>query len=258
MRRIISILFALAVSLLLGACAVAEAPQNTTIETSQDTTASTTQSVAAQHSELYIKGVSVKQMQHYFNEVVLNAEYTENASQASLVQKWTEPIYYDFQGNVTDEDLVVLNKLFAQLNEVKGFPGIAPAGTGKTANLTISFLDAADFQKNFADVVNGEDAYGAAQYWYYNETNEIYSGRIGYRTDISQNERNSVFLEEIVNVLGLSDTEKRTDSIVYQYSNEAVELSAEDWAIVKLLYHPLMQSGMDEAACKLIVGQLYY
>lgn len=89
-------------------------------------------------------------------------------------------------------------------------------------------------------------------------SNEIYSARIGYRTDLDQMTRNSILLEEIVNMLGISDTLLREDSITYQYSNENLALSDVDWILLKLLYHPEILCGMDARSCGEVIEELYY
>lgn len=210
------------------------------------------------HSGLFIEGISTEQMIEYFNEVVLRVEYSSGDGDASLVQKWKEPIYYHIEGSATDKDLAVLNGLFSQLNDVAGFPGIFPADSEHFVNLIILFLEESDFNLRFSSVINGETADGAVQFWYYTETNDIYDGQIGYRTDISQEIRDSVLLEEIVNLLGISDTVLRDDSITYQYSSDALVLSEVDWVILKLLYDPRIECGMDIDACRSVLEELYY
>jgi hypothetical protein len=148
--------------------------------------------------------------------------------------------------------------LFAQLNEIPGFPGIYAREEGEPETLMIGFWDPENFNMYFWDFLNGEDAYGATQFWYYNDTNEIYTANVGYRTDIDQSTRTSVLIEEIINMLGVSDTVLRTDSIVYQYSNDNTALSDIDWLILKLLYHPEIQCGMDLDGCRTVIEELYY
>lgn len=268
MRKIFCVLTGFALIFGLFGCVVPQPPQASTAATTESTTQATTEaapstapttvSTAPLHTELYIVGVSTKVMLKHFNEVVLQVEYSDGTGNPSLVQKWTEPIYYCTLGNPTDEDIQVLEKLFSQLNQIEGFPGIYPAENESTSNLTLSFLAPAEFRDQFSGVVNGEDAYGATQFWYYTDSNQIYNARIGYRTDIPQEERNSILLEEIVNTLGLGDSENREDSIVYQYSNTNLQLSQVDWVILKLLYSPAIECGMDATACEAIIERLYY
>lgn len=213
---------------------------------------------APEHSELYLPEYSAQQIFDYFEEVVLHTEYSEGDGNTALVQKWSMPICYRIYGNPTEDDLAVLNDLFVQLNEVDGFPGIHAATDEEMENLTISFLSPEDFSLSFSTFLNGEDAYGANQYWYYTDTNEIYTANVGYRTDLDQITRTSILIEEIVNVLGISDTVLRENSIVYQYSNDNLAMSDVDWVILKLLYNPIIQCGSDYDRCRESVLELYY
>lgn len=238
------------------------APETTVPETTvPETTAAQTTAAPTTlppHSDLYLEGLDVEEVLRYFHEVVLQSEYSDDTGDPSVIQKWLQPIRYCIFGEPTDEDLVVLNNLFDQLNQIPGFPGIRAAGEEEYPNLTISFLDAESLLEIYADVVGDSDAWGACQFWYYTDTNEIYDGRVGYLTEIEQIYRNSILLEEIVNVLCITDTEERTDSIVYQYSNDNLCLSDVDWLILKLLYHPRIECGMDADQCEAVIRELYY
>ena len=210
------------------------------------------------HSELYLEDCSLQQITEYFEEVVLNVEYSDGTGDDHVVQKWRSPIYYRIDGSPTDTDINVLNALFEQLNAVDGFPGIYPAADDQAGNVSISFLDEDAFNESFSNIIQGEYAFGAVQFWYYTDFNELYSARIGYRTDIEQSVRNSVLIEEVINILGITDTVLRPDSITYQYSNEASELSDVDWVILKLLYNTSIRCGMDAQRCEEIIAELYY
>jgi len=267
MKKAIFISLILALAILFCSCSILtpivdptstgtnEVPSSTATATSPSTDATAT---APQHSDIYLPKYTVTQIIKYFKEIVLNMEFTDNPDAAALVQKWMVPINYRIYGQTTDEDMITLNTLFAQLNEVDGFPGIYEAEEGAIENLSIYFMDRAGFNESFANVVHGEDAYGAAQFWYYTATNDIHTGRIGYRTDLAQEVRTSVILEEIINVLGISDTVLRPNSIVYQYSDANTELSNVDWVIVKLLYNRAIECGMNTDQCTKIIKELYY
>lgn len=261
MKKAIMILLILA--LLSGCQAPGEPttmPPTTVPATTEPQIAETTlpPTTAPLHSPLYLEGYGLEEVLLYFNEIVHQMEYSDGTGDPALVQKWLFPIRYSILGDPTEEDLRVLEELFAQLNEIEGFPGIRPAEEYETSELTLSFLDPQAFRESFSDVVNGEDAYGATQFWYYTDTGEIYSARIGYRTDLDQTERSSILLEEIVNTLGVSDSLRRSDSIVYQYSNDNLSLSPVDWLILKLLYHHAIEPGMTESETNAIIAELYY
>ena len=279
MRTLFCIVLLLSFAMGLCACTNAEltdgiTPQATHQEPNAETSGETTptndtanetvtervptEQTSPPHSQLYLPGYTALQIWQYFQEVVLDMEYTDGTGDPTLVQKWTSPIRYRIYGTPTDEDYAVLTDLFAQLNAVPGFPGIYAAAEEESENLTLSFLQSDDFRNQFSDVIHGEEAYGAAQFWYYTATNEIYTARIGYRTDVDQNVRNSILIEEIINTLGITDTVLREDSIVYQYSDENTVLSDVDWIILQILYDPAIQCGMGAETCAIVVQNLYY
>ena len=98
---------------------------------------------------------------------------------------------------------------------------------------------------------------GGVTFWY--DYDRIYDATICYRTDLSQTVRNSVILEEIYNGLGpAQDTSLREDSIIFSGYSEPQALTAVDELLLRLLYHPQMQCGMDTAQCEAVIRQLYY
>lgn len=230
-------------------------PETTVPETTIPATTAPTEPL---HSTLYREELDIEQVLTYFQEVANQIEYTDGTGDPSLIQKWLSPIVYRIHGNPTQEDLQVLSEFCNRLNAIPGFPGIREAQEYEPENLSLSFLDSDAFRENFSDAVHGEDAWGATQFWYYTDTNEIYSATIGYRTDIPQADRSSIVLEEIVNTLGFSDSELRPDSIVYQHSNENLSLSDVDWLLLELLYHPDIDCAMDAEMCEKVIRDLYY
>lgn len=233
-------------------------PETTTPTEPVTTTPTEPETTQTVHSELYLEEYSVEQVIEYFEEVALDMEYTDGTGNTSLVQKWTEPIYYRIYGDATEEDLAVIDGLFTQLNTIPGFPGIYPPAEGDIHHMALNFMDQQTFQDTFSDFILGESAYGAVQFWYYTATNEIHTANIGYRTDVNQQERNSVLVEEVINGLGITDSVLRPDSVVYQYSNDNTCLSDMDFLILQLLYDPAIECGMDAEACRNAIRQIYY
>ena len=206
------------------------------------------------HSELYIDWLSVEDVIRYFNEVVLDAEYI-NDGDATLLQKWVNPITYWIDGEPTDEDLARMNTIVATLNAIEGFPGISEGGSEWTSTLQIYFCTQ---QEMINRMGFGDGLDGAVTFWY-NGYNEIYSAVICVRTDLNQFLRNSVLLEEIYNGLGpVQDTALRSDSIISQSYNEVQQMTKIDLLILQLLYHPDMKCGMTAAECEAVIRQLYY
>jgi len=278
MNRIIPILLALMV--LLSGCAPSEpAPETTappttlaSTETAVPTTlppAETTlpeteppettvpETEAAtedSHSWLYIPGLSVEDVILYFNEVCLDAEFTDSGDPSKL-QKWMEPIYYTLDGPATAEDLETLTAFVEFLNTIDGFPGIYEAEAVEQANLNICFRTKEDLVTLMGSNFAGCD--GGVTFWY--TDNVIYTATVCYATDIDQTVRNSVILEEIYNGLGpVQDTGLRPDSIIYSGYSQPQELTEIDKLLLILLYHPALECGMDAESCEAIIRELYY
>lgn len=206
------------------------------------------------HSEFYIPGVSAEDVILYFNEVCLDAEIS-NGGDPSLLQKWDIPIRYILHGDWTDEDIVVLSEFAAWLNTIEGFPGISETKDPGNATLRIHFCSQSEMLSLMGDDYVGMD--GAVTFWYMD--NKIYDEIICYRTDLDQYLRNSVILEEIYNGLGpVQDTMLRPDSIIYSEFSEPQCLTQIDQLLLKLLYHPQLQCGMNAAECEAVIRQLYY
>lgn len=211
-----------------------------------------------EHSELYMEKYAVEDVIKYFNEIVLNTEYSTGTGDSTLVQRWDIPISYRIVGECTLEDQQVLDGIFAELNSVYGFPGVSKAQEYEEPNLYIYFEGREELHDRFLDFVQGEYVDGVTRYWYYEDTNNIYTGTIGYWKDMTEQVRKSVLLEEVINCLGLGDTVLREDSIVYQYGSEITTLSDMDWLILKLLYNPRIRCGMGVVECEEIIRELYY
>ena len=208
-----------------------------------------------EHSELYIPGVSTEDVITYFNEVCLDSEYMVSES-SKLLQKWKAPITYEIYGEATEEDREKIASFAAELCEIEGFPGMYEAH--KFPNLKIFFCPYEEFASHVGDFANNELLDGAVTFWY-DDVGNIYDAVICYRTEIEQNLRNSVIIEEIYNGLGpIQDTVLREDSIIYQYYTEAQEMSDIDLLLLKILYSPELECGMNAEECAEIIRQLYY
>lgn len=212
------------------------------------------QETLPEHSSLYLENVPVEDVITWFNEVALDAEFS-NGGDAALVQKWEVPIAFAVHGDYSEMDWATLARFTQWLNTLEGFPGISEAQSPENANLHIHFTD----QQGLTDILGPDfwDNDGGVTFWY--ADNAIYDEVICIRTDLDQEIRNSVIMEEIYNGLGpVQDTALRTDSLIWQGFSVPQELTAVDELILKLLYHPHIQCGMDARQCEAIIRALYY
>ncbi len=209
-----------------------------------------------EHSALYLPGVSVDDVILYFNEVCLQAEFV-NSGDPSRLQKWEAPIRFICIGDCTETDRNALLGFVGWLNTVEGFPGMEETDEPEQANLRIHFCEGEEeYLLLMGDNFPGTD--GGVTFWY-DGMDVIYDAVIGYRMDVDQEIRRSVILEEIYNGLGpVADTDLREDSLIYSGFSAPQSLTEIDELIMKLLYHPEMQCGMDAEACEAVIRQLYY
>ena len=279
MKRMLALLLALLLTAVLSACSPAPEPvippatESTTVPAAEPTTepatapatlpatepstAPVTEPAPAStevHSELYIQDLSVEDVIRYFNEVVLDAEYT-NEGDATLLQKWAAPVTYWIGGAPAEADLERIGDIVQTMNAIDGFPGFVEGESEWDSAMQIYFCT---HQELIDRMGFGDDLDGAVTFWY-NGENEIYSAIICLRNDIDQFLRNSVLLEEIYNGLGpIQDTALRDDSVIAQSYNEVQQMTAIDLLILRLLYHPDMKCGMTAAECEAVIRQLYF
>lgn len=226
----------------------------TTAPATAPTTTPTTVPTTAPAPSMVLDGVGAEEVITYFSEVCLDAELFA-VGQPNLLQKWMGPIMYTVSGAPTREDLDTLQTFFAWLNTLEGFPGIVEATAEPLSDLNIHFVDEAQMLAIMGDGFGGLD--GAVTFWY-NGDNAIYDAVVCIRTDIGQQVRNSVIIEEIYNGLGaMQDTSLRPDSIIYQGYSEPQWLSPVDELILRLLYHPDMKCGMTQDQCAQVIRSLY-
>lgn len=256
MKRILCILAG--VTLLLSACGIPQPPETAATETTAATTVPETTEVTTvpttEATEPPAQWPAVEDVISYFNEVCLDAEFTDGGD-ASLVQKWTIPISYRIYGEYSPEDLEVIKGFEDWLNTLEGFPGMGEALEGTEENLSVYFCEGAEFEDHLGEQYVGLD--GGITYWYDGD-NQIYDAIICYRKDMDRQTRNSVILEEIYNGLGpVQDTELRPDSLIYAGFSTPQALTDIDRLLLRLLYHPDITCGMDAAQCEAQIRRLY-
>ena len=206
------------------------------------------------HSPLYIEGLSTDAAVLYFEEVCLDAEIVNSGDPARL-QKWDAPILYQVLGDPTAEDLDTIRRMEAWLNSVDGFPGIREAQSHEYAGMDIFFCSSREMADRLGDWTWGCD--GGVTFWY--DMDVIHTATICVRSDIDQELRSSVILEEIYNSLGpVQDTDLREDSIIWSGFSQPQWLTAEDMLLIRLLYDPSLVPGMDAGQCADAIRAIYY
>ena len=232
-----------------------ESETETVTETETETTTAVTTTLP-QHSPLYIEGVSTSDMIRYFAETVLSAEYGEDNGNKNLVQKWETPIRYYIHGLYSSSDAEKIDEFFDFLNTIDGFPGAKRVGLTDDFNFEIDFITRLNMEVQLRKV--DESCAAFTTFNYYTGTNNIYKTKIIYCIDIPEEQRRSVIQEEIVNGIGMAnDTEERTDSVIYQYSNYNT-VNDVDTVLLKILYSDKIKCGMDYDRAAKAIAEIYY
>lgn len=194
-----------------------------------------------------IRGYSLAQVQHYFNDIALS---DEAKTCTDIVRKWLKPITVYIIGTPSESDWQVMEKLFEDMNAIEGFPGISIVSSEEDANF-IGYFYAEDEYVSLMDEIKGyRRSNGTSQLDWSEESGVISGGLFAVRSDLDDALRHTVILEEIVQAMGLqNDSYAHPDSLFYQKYHENTDLSDLDWIIFRILYHPMIQCGMNYSQC---------
>jgi len=169
-----------------------------------------------------------------------SAEYGDEKNRLT---RWTEEILIYAGGDPTQEDLFMLDDFIGQLNSgVENLPLIRRVPSRARANITMYFVPLSEMARYVSGYV--DQSLGMVTYWYLDD--ELYEAEIGIVSDVTtQEERNHLIQEELVNGLGLgNDQTLYENSIIYQYAADAACLTDIDWLMLKMLYSELLSPGM--------------
>ena len=256
MKKATAIILILMIFLQLAACS--KPHRDVLSESTEPTIPETTiltEPTLPPHADWYIPEISADDIIGYFNEVALHSEYATGTGDATLIQKWEQPIYYGLEGDYTQEDMDTIREFADFFNGMTGSPGMYETNDPLQRNLRICFTDS----KGIVEILGNHFEYadGGVTYWY--DDDRIYDSTICIATYLEGTQRRSVLLEELYNGSGLSqDTILRTDSLIYAYCDDAQWMTPVDQLLLMLLYHPQIQPGMDAAQCEQVIRTLYY
>ncbi len=179
----------------------------------------------------------------YFTEVALKSEFNDNNE--GILHRWGNPVLVEVRGDSTEEDLKVLDQIIAELNAINALPSISRVTTGGNYIFTFSLLD------DMAEAVSGyvEGNWGFVSI-FWDRTGDIDYAEAAIATDVmSQEERSHIILEEFVQGFGmLNDPYDYPDSIFQQDWTLVQDLMPIDWAVIRIVYHPALSSGLDSNA----------
>jgi hypothetical protein len=172
-----------------------------------------------------------------FNDVVFKTE-SGVGSGGKPVVKWTTPIEIYLHQDPGADVLRRLDTLTAQLSRLSGLP-IRRVATKAQANLQLYFLPTAEIRNRMnAPRLNcGGKLRGKRGEWTITSADVFISTENPART-------NHCLVEELSQILGLTNDTRLTDQTIFNDSSTRKALSIPDQILVKTLYDAALKPGM--------------
>ncbi|MBR2413722.1 MAG: DUF2927 domain-containing protein [Clostridia bacterium] len=180
----------------------------------------------------------------YFSEIAF-ADEGEGAIGAA--RKWIKPIYYEIYGTADEVDVAVIRWASEYLNGIKGFPGMFAATATNKANVKFYFGNMAFVQNALG--ITDNTVQSCTRIFYNSDDYRIQLAKVGVITDTTSREtRNSLILEEVLQMLGLNQNSLNYPQSLFYKANALPQVPDElDLSVVRLLYSPVIKSGMNKA-----------
>ena len=192
-------------------------------------------------------GYNRGQVYRYFKEIALS---DEPQHYKDVVRKWAIPVRFYAEGDIDELVEEVLQSLIEAMNAVEGFPGIVRVYNLDEANLIGYFYTDETFFVRVRDYGGNKFTNGLSSLEVNDQNYSITSGLIMVRNGMSEVRRRSVICEELIQAMGLqNDSYSYPDSLYYKGYNETPEPNELDWTVLRILYHPLIQPGMNFNQC---------
>ena len=184
----------------------------------------------------------------YFKEVALGFDSNQSPN---VTRKWFTDMKIYIDGSPVDTVLAKVVSIITEINQLTsdGFQ-IEIVADSASSNCYLFFGNEDDFFALFPET-RSNTSFDLAFFSVRWNNNEINDAKIFINNeDSTLEQRFSVLREEITQVTGLTrDSPLYPNSIFYDIPTDAgyaQEYSALDRELIKLLYHPLMEVGLDE------------
>jgi len=192
----------------------------------------------------------------YFNEVALGFEF---GSASEVTRKWKADMKIFVGGNKQQELMTELQTIIGEINTLAsdGFSASVVTDTLQS-NFYIFLGSGGDYAKKFPAlstlVLSNWGLFNVS----FHGSNEIYNGYMYVDTDRSNStEEKHLLREELTQSLGLAkDSNRYPDSIFQANWTTTIEYSDIDKDLVRLLYHPSMQTGLDRSKCAEVLREI--
>ena len=216
--------------------------------------------------EVYTPTIYEKELIDYFKEITLQSEYDYNPQK---VIKWREPMMlYVKKDKEFKPQMFIIKKTINEINRLAtdGFKIILTEELSKS-NAILYLCNkekVADLDRQFYKILTDDidyDITGLAYSEFDTRTHIIDKALIFVNTEYDLGIQEVTILEEITQSLGLAfDSKSYTNSVFYidksEQSYKTKEYSKIDKDIIRLLYHPKMEPGLDSIGINRVIKKI--
>ncbi|WP_452598508.1 DUF2927 domain-containing protein [Pontimicrobium sp. MEBiC01747] len=203
---------------------------------------------------------------NYFKLIALQSEYDDNPQR---IIKWEQPmVLYIIKDKEYKPQVSVIKKTISHINRLAtdGFK-IVLTNDYSISNSILFLCNKEHVKKldeHFYEILSKDIDYevsGLAYSEFDMKTYVIKKSLIFIDSEYSFESQEATILEEITQSLGLAfDSEKYPNSIFYQKKYEQQNIIKEysdlDKDIIRLLYHPIMKSGLDSIKVERVIKRI--
>ncbi len=179
----------------------------------------------------------------YFMEVALGSEWgTSNQT----VRKWNQNLRIKVSGSRTNADNATINRVIGELNELIDGSGVQLTLDNNNPNVEIIYAPETEFSRLEPNYVPGNLGF----FWTYWNGGALNRAKILITSTnrVTQRERSHLLQEELTQVMGLMrDSWRDQDSIFYQGWTNVNQYTADDRAIIQILYLTNIRPGMSRS-----------
>jgi hypothetical protein len=192
----------------------------------------------------------------YFSEIALGFEF---GSASEVTRKWKMDMKIFVGGNKQPELMTELQAIIGEINALAtdGFSASVVTDTLQS-NFYIFLGSGAEYVKKFPALSNLVLSNWGLFNVSFDAANEIYSGYMYVDLDRSNSvEEKHLLREELTQSLGLAkDSNRYPDSIFQASWTATTNYSDIDKDLIRLLYHPSMQIGLDRSNCEDLLREI--
>ncbi|MEL6388957.1 MAG: DUF2927 domain-containing protein [Bacteroidota bacterium] len=199
----------------------------------------------------------IDRVAEYFGEVALGFEF---GSASRITRKWRDTIRFSITGNITAELQIELDRIVQELNSLitDGFY-IDPEPVDDGNNVTMFFGTGEEFAERYSPAASFVNSNTGLFFVNFDQDDYISWATMWVDSrQLSGNAAKHILREELTQLLGLArDSNRYVDSIFYEQWSTVTMYTTLDREIIRMLYHPMMTTGLGLSASRQIIREIY-